>query len=110
VHIASIQRWERLHLYCLEAKNAIITYSELVNSIEDLHNILQESDDTIRDCKGMGEDVKVRNTIARVEKVWTWKRLQLGKTADFCPLDFNECTALLGLITMEPVIRCGQFF
>jgi hypothetical protein len=28
-------------------------------------------------------------------------------TAYFCPLYFNDCTALLGLITMKPVIRSG---
>jgi hypothetical protein len=31
-------------------------------------------------------------------------------TANFCPLCFNDCSALLGLITMEPVIQSGQFF
>jgi hypothetical protein len=31
-------------------------------------------------------------------------------TADFCPIYFNDCTALLGLITMEPDIRSCHFF
>jgi hypothetical protein len=51
-----------------------------------------------------------RTRTVRVEKDWTRKRRQLRKTADFRSLYFNECTALLGLITIEPVIRSGQFF
>jgi hypothetical protein len=52
----------------------------------------------------------IYSRMARVEKDWTWNRHQLRMTADFCPLYFNDCTALLGLITMEPVIQSGQFF
>jgi hypothetical protein len=47
---------------------------------------------------------------ARVEKDWTRNQRKLRITADLCPLYFNDCTALLGLITMEPHIRSGQFF
>jgi hypothetical protein len=34
----------------------------------------------------------------------------LHMMAYFCQLYFNDCTALLGLITMKPVIRSGHFF
>jgi hypothetical protein len=44
---------------------------------------------------------------ARVEKDWTRNRRQLRKTDDFGRFYFNDSTALLGLITMEPVIRSG---
>jgi hypothetical protein len=54
--------------------------------------------------------VPTRARTARVEKDWTRTRCQLRITADFCPLYFNDCTALLGLITMEPVIRSRNFF
>jgi hypothetical protein len=47
---------------------------------------------------------------ARVEQDWTQTWRQLGMTADFCPIYFNDCTALLGLITMEPVIQSHNFF
>jgi hypothetical protein len=40
---------------------------------------------------------------ARVEKDWIRTRRQLRKRADFCPYNFNDCTALLRLITVEPV-------
>jgi hypothetical protein len=47
---------------------------------------------------------------ATVEKDWTRTRCQLRMTAVFCPIYFNDCTALLGLITMEPVIRSRHLF
>jgi hypothetical protein len=50
---------------------------------------------------------------AREEKDWTRRRWKLRKTADFSSLyfnDFNDCTALLEAITMEPVIRSSQVF
>jgi hypothetical protein len=44
-----------------------------------------------------------RPRTARLEKDWTRKRRRLRKTADLSPLYFNDCTALLGLITMDPI-------
>jgi hypothetical protein len=37
-------------------------------------------------------------------------RRQLRMTADFCSIYFNDGTALLGLITMEPVIQSRHCF
>jgi hypothetical protein len=48
--------------------------------------------------------------IPGMKHYWTRTRRQLRMTADFCPHYFIDCTALLGFITMEPVIRSGQFF
>jgi hypothetical protein len=47
---------------------------------------------------------------ARVEKDWTRPCRQLRMTADFCPIYLNDCTAILGLITIELVIWFRHFF
>jgi hypothetical protein len=49
-----------------------------------------------------------RPRTARVEKDWTRTQRQWRMTTDFCSLHFNDCTALLGLITMEPVMWSGH--
>jgi hypothetical protein len=71
--------------------------------------MLTEIDQVSGYCRSIVDPCTWART-ARVEKDWTRTQRQLRMTADFCPLYFNDCIALLGLITMEQVIRSGQFF
>jgi hypothetical protein len=58
-------------------------------------------------CAGYNFLEYITPRTARVEKDWTRNRRRLRMTADLCPVYFNDCTALLGLIIMEPHIRSG---